>query len=378
VDTAKLDELSALIGKIYDVALAPSGWPDVLQGVRAFIDAETVTLNAYDLADKTPPWQYEVGNDPRWMQVYVEKYYAINPYMDDVARLASGEVTVASGRPDFEDLPRSEFYRGWLKPQGFLDASVLVIDKTFSSISTLVSVRHERQGLFDEAEVRRLYELLYPHLRRSVLIGSIIAGQGARLDAFTGVLDALSAGVFLLTDKGEIAHANAAGEAMLAAGAPVKKVGGRLELPAGEAARAFREALASVGAGEAALGGKGAAIPIGASAGHVAHLLPLNGARRKAIEADRSVALILFVKRNDPADAVALAAFARRFGLTPQETRVLQAVVQVGGVPLAADLLGLSVNTVRTHVTAIFDKTGVRRQADLIRIVMEMKSPFAG
>jgi hypothetical protein len=96
MDTAKLGELSALIGKIYDAALAPAGWPDVLDGARAFLNAATATIACYDVADKTPPWQYAVGNDPRWMQVYIEKYYAMNPYMDDVARLGSGEMAISS------------------------------------------------------------------------------------------------------------------------------------------------------------------------------------------------------------------------------------------------------------------------------------------
>ncbi|MBG0812048.1 helix-turn-helix transcriptional regulator [Methylosinus sp. H3A] len=68
---------------------------------------------------------------------------------------------------------------------------------------------------------------------------------------------------------------------------------------------------------------------------------------------------------------------ARRFGLTPQETRVLRAVVDLGGVPLAAEILGVAISTVRTHVTNIFDKTGVRSQAGLVRVLMEAASPFA-
>ena len=97
---------------------------------------------------------------------------------------------------------------------------------------------------------------------------------------------------------------------------------------------------------------------------------------QKSIEADRGAAFVLFVRRNDPGDMAAISTFAERFDLTPQETRVLQTVVEVGGVPLAADVLGISPATVRTHVTSIFDKSGVRRQADLIRLLMEMKSPF--
>ena len=106
------------------------------------------------------------------------------------------------------------------------------------------------------------------------------------------------------------------------------------------------------------------------------HMLPLNLARRKSIDAERDAAFVLFVKRNDPGDTVAISSFARTFGLTPKETHVLQTIVEVGGVPAAADVLGISPATVRTHVTGIFDKSGVRRQADLIRLLMDMKSPF--
>ena len=64
--------------------------------------------------------------------------------------------------------------------------------------------------------------------------------------------------------------------------------------------------------------------------------------------------------------------------LTPQEARVLQTLVEAGSVPMAADILGIAASTARTHVTSIFDKTGVRRQADLLRLLMAMKSPFMG
>ena len=45
---------------------------------------------------------------------------------------------------------------------------------------------------------------------------------------------------------------------------------------------------------------------------------------------------------------------------------------------MAADILGISPSTARTHVTSIFDKTGVRRQAELLRLLIETKSPFVG
>jgi DNA-binding CsgD family transcriptional regulator len=41
------------------------------------------------------------------------------------------------------------------------------------------------------------------------------------------------------------------------------------------------------------------------------------------------------------------------------------------------EIFGISSATARSHVTRIFDKSGVRRQADVLRLLMEMRSPFA-
>jgi DNA-binding CsgD family transcriptional regulator len=55
--------------------------------------------------------------------------------------------------------------------------------------------------------------------------------------------------------------------------------------------------------------------------------------------------------------------------LTPTELRQVLAVVEVGGVPEVAEALGISETTVRTHVGRLYGKTGVRRQADLVKLV---------
>ena len=57
------------------------------------------------------------------------------------------------------------------------------------------------------------------------------------------------------------------------------------------------------------------------------------------------------------------------FKLTPAELRVLLAIVELGGVPEVAAALGVADTTVRTHVGRLFEKTGVRRQAGLVKLV---------
>jgi DNA-binding CsgD family transcriptional regulator len=60
---------------------------------------------------------------------------------------------------------------------------------------------------------------------------------------------------------------------------------------------------------------------------------------------------------------------AHLFGLTAAECRLLRLLfdgISLGG---AAQFLGIARTTARTHLQRIFDKTGSRRQSDLVRLV---------
>jgi len=45
------------------------------------------------------------------------------------------------------------------------------------------------------------------------------------------------------------------------------------------------------------------------------------------------------------------------------------AIVEIGGVPEVAPVLGISDQTVKTHLHRIYEKTGTKRQADLVKLV---------
>jgi DNA-binding CsgD family transcriptional regulator len=61
--------------------------------------------------------------------------------------------------------------------------------------------------------------------------------------------------------------------------------------------------------------------------------------------------------------------FAETCRLTPTEMRVLEAVVEVGGIRETASALAISPTTVKTHLRHIFQKSGAKGQVDLVRMV---------
>ena len=63
------------------------------------------------------------------------------------------------------------------------------------------------------------------------------------------------------------------------------------------------------------------------------------------------------------------------FGLSPAQTRLARLIVDGHDLAAAAELLGVSVNTLRTQLQRIFDKTGVRSQAALVRVLLSAGAP---
>jgi DNA-binding CsgD family transcriptional regulator len=91
--------------------------------------------------------------------------------------------------------------------------------------------------------------------------------------------------------------------------------------------------------------------------------MALRGAKRPA-------AIVTFVDQQERREA-RIARLRRRFELTAAEADVAQAVMQGGCRADVAARLGITVATVRAHLSHIFVKVGVHRQAELVRRILQ-------
>jgi DNA-binding CsgD family transcriptional regulator len=81
-------------------------------------------------------------------------------------------------------------------------------------------------------------------------------------------------------------------------------------------------------------------------------------------------AAILFI--TDPEQDVHISAqiLQQSFGLTPAEARITNLLVQGKSLATIRDELSISYSTVRAHLRSIFDKVGVRRQSELVSVIL--------
>ena len=373
------EQFSSLIGDIYDAAIDPMLWVDVLAKCAQFVGGPAAALFSRDAAHERCSAAYYSGIGPHYKRLIVEKYIKADPLMMGHVFAKIGEPIAITDIIASDELLRARAYREWGQPQGLVDVLHVALEKSATSASLLLVFRHERDGLADN-EMRRRMRLIIPHIRRAVLIGRVLHLQSVEAATFADTLDGISAGMFLVDGRGRIVHANASGHAMLAEGSFLHATGGKLAAKNADADEALHEVFLAAGSGDAAVGIKGIAVPLMTREGerYVAHVLPLtSGARRRAGASYAAVAA-LFVHKAALETPSPPEAIARTFKLTPSELRVLLAIVQVGGVTETAAALGIGKATVRTHLLRLYAKTGTGHQAELVKLVAGFTNPLVG
>jgi DNA-binding CsgD family transcriptional regulator len=373
------EEVSRLIGDVYDASLDPASWPKALERTCRYVEGVASILLSQDSAQKSAEFHFSWGDDPEYARSYRETYVKMNPLLlPMVLSTETGSVVANSDLIPIDEFRTSRFYKEWAQPQGYLDAVSATLEKSATGYAAVAVARHERNGLVDD-EMRRRMRLLSPHFRRAVTISKVIEAHKVEAATLADSFDGLAAGMFLVDVAGRIVHANRRGHAMLAEASVVKGFGGRLSATDQQADKALSDVFeAADDGGDVAVGARGIAIPLTARDGKrwAAHVLPLtSGARRQAGLCYAAVAAV-FVREAALDLSSPLQTITDLYNLTPAEQRVLAAVVEIGGVPDVAPVLGISEPTVKSHLRRLFEKTGTSRQADLVKLVAAFMSPL--
>ena len=208
-------------------------------------------------------------------------------------------------------------------------------------------------------------------------LSRLLDARSATASTFRNALETFAVAVILTDADLGIVHANAAAQAMLSAGDPIRSHRGTLVTRSPAAASALGAAVRQAAENEAAIGKRGFGIPAPRSDGapFLLHVLPLNHGDLRPGLAPSAVAAIFVAPAvaSPPAPSEALAAL---FDLTRAEARVFAMIAEGKTQAEIARTLGVETSTVKTHLLHIFTKTGTHRQADLVRLAASLALPL--
>ena len=226
-------------------------------------------------------------------------------------------------------------------------------------------------GGWESAQLETIQRLL-PHIRQFVQVRQALAGVGALGASLTSLLDNTSVGVFQLDRRGRIVEANNRARSLLRHGDGLLDPDGflRARLPADNARL---ETLLGRALPALHVQATGGTMTVGRSPGLprlAMHISPV-GTHQMDFGLRRIVALVLVIDpRNRPRIDPGLV--AETLGLTPAQSQVAVMLAEGKTVRDIAVTTGRKESTVRWLLNRVYDRQGISRQADLVRLVLSL------
>jgi DNA-binding CsgD family transcriptional regulator len=261
-----------------------------------------------------------------------------------------------------EEIEASPIYRDFFRPRGLGWSIGTSIVPMTGDVLVLSFERSYDRGPVEVAVKDRL-DPLRPHLARSAFTAARFGLERAR--GMVSGLNVIGLAAAVVTSSGTMIAGNAQLEDM--SDVVLQGAFDRISLADPAAHRALSLALKGLARGSghprppmtfAMRPSEGQPV--------VAHLIPLVATARDIFARGDALLILSRIGQGSVPGTTLLEAV---FDLTPAESRVARKVLEGMPTALIAESLCVSNETVRTQMKAVFRKTGVARQVDLVRLV---------
>lgn len=358
-------EFDALEAEIYEAALVPERWVNVLDRLTELSGGVGAVL--WSARDGSPVWTASTRMRPI-TQRFVEAGWGVtNPrYEAAVARGMNNSARFFTEADLFDSDAYLDdpFFADFMIPEGLGWSATTSVNVPAHDLLALAVERARGKGPVPVEAVASL-DRLRPHLARAALIAARLAFERAR--TAVAALAQLGFAAASITDNGRVLLANREFEAE----------GGGWSLRGGDRIAIGDERTEAVLAdsiGRLDTSGGVRSIPLpprGAKIDAVMHLLPIRGAAHDLF--DRARALVVVTRSGGSGGGPEL--IQTLFDLTPTEALIARRLAAGETAEEIARSTQKSVLTIRTQLKSVLAKTGTRRQSELVQLLTRLVPP---
>jgi len=358
---------SEVVDLIYGVVADPARWPDVLTGVSDRVGAiGGVIANSAVIGESF----LTLGRLSAEFGDLYQKRHTANCWCAGARYSPPGQVVIASSLVDDQALRKTEFYADILVPQGIVNAlganhPSMMKDGGVGGFAFMLSERGNEKAQQRQRELQRLL----PHLHRAFDACMQIGRYRRHGPQLEMILEAMPQAAFLLDRRARLLYANVSGQALLQSGDGLFYQDGQLTAPS--PFKAVLKRWLEVGSDSSENGLLWEPLRLERPSGRPAFAVmpvPLPAPHFPFWALQDNAQLLLLVADPLSERLAAPATVEKAFGLTSAQARVAVLVGAGFTAPQAAEALGLSLPTVKSHLARSFEKIGINSQAGLVRL----------
>ena len=364
-----LDDYDRIVGYIHDGALETDQLSQALEELRLLFQANYVVLILRIPGIEDVGLMLVAGElEGRGTVKYFRYLQSDTPF----SKMPADTVFTVDDVMTAEEWENSTYYRDYSRLNDVYHVMGTDISTADSGVLRFRITRGQDQPAFS-AEEKKLCSRLVPHLRRSLHVHNLLGRSESLSNLYADAVNRLSVATLVLDESGSVLQLNDVARELLSQADGLKLVGSRLEAsyPSDnrELHKLIRDALSSKDTPQSQETRE--ALSVARPSGEVSLgvvVEPIPGA--EWAEGRGQPAVMVYIR-----DAVAKSQVDNRvakelFNFTPAETTLALQLANGLSLEEAAENLGIMRNTARAHLRAIFSKTGVRRQAELVRIML--------
>ena len=376
------ESFDQLISAIYQGPLEETPWQQFLPLLGQTLDARAVSLVLRPPAagDKGLILNYQrplpgdeqqvsLADPTDWeASAYREQYFSLDPFIS----LPVGKIiTLAELMPD-DELRASDYYQQYLKPAGVFHILGGDTLEPNGLMARLRVCRNEKEQGFNEQDKCLLGQIL-PHLQRAIQFHARLNRIESERDLYANAVDRLAVGAIILDENAKLLKTNNIAQQLLENKDGLVTHNHHLQVGNREQASEFQALVEKVlsrhqdgkpGMPEALRVSRPSGRP---DLGLVIRPIPTS----EWSEGQACPSVVVFISDPELQPETSQQMITRLFGFTPAEATLAMLLTRGLSMAEASDQLSISQHTARAQLKSIFSKTGVSRQAELVRLIVK-------
>jgi DNA-binding CsgD family transcriptional regulator/PAS domain-containing protein len=369
-------ELLELVGHLHEGVADDGLWDRAFEGVSAMLGIDMLLMGSVSRDGREVRFQFghrSVRNAIDLLEGPLADP-AHNPWIAVAQRHPLRRPVTVDDVGGEAALKRTRVWTDLYAPFGIGDSMGAALERQPDGAEVMMIGRRSKHAAFGRAG-RDAYAALIPHLARAWRVKRTLAEWQARAETLESVLDRLERGIVITDGEGKLRFANRAADRLLSRGDAIDATRGRIRAGRSRdsaALLALDGRDARTANGRDAVATDALALERGDEDGAPLAVVaePLAPAHSDTLGHRAEPGAVLFISDSDACTRPSEERIRLVYGLTPAEARLTALVVEGKDSAAASRMLGVSGNTVKTHLKSVFDKVGVSRQAELVRRVL--------